>query len=128
MMSVRAKTLLLILVMVVGAMGGAPLSAAEAHDEKEFCGMKCCEKAAKATEENQTRRPNFCRLMNCGESIPAAPSGAPVQVAVFTPAEKIGYYRVVETTRPKGKIRPPVEPPLLTKQTPAYLRHSSLLI
>lgn len=128
-MSVRLKTLILVLIMGVGAFGGAPLSAAD--NGKQNCPMKCCKKKA-ASEKKKTKPQNsFCRLTSCLEIVPSAPgiSTASTAVSAFlNKAESFEFHFAVS-----AKPRAPGELTFdntssHTKSVPIYVRHSSLLI
>ena len=127
---VKAKTMFLVLVMAVGAIGGAPLNVAGAADGNKHCAMKCCKKKVKAKHQQQTHRPNFCRLTACMETVPSVPSSQLVQppIAVFQKETQEGFYLAVDTTRPK-------EPPLNVRNTrvippnsPVFVLHASFLL
>ncbi|MDH3527974.1 MAG: hypothetical protein OEQ28_00275 [Acidobacteriota bacterium] len=116
--------------MAIGAMGGAPLSAAETMNGNRVCPMKCCKKAAKAKETAGPHRNNFCRLTSCTETMPSAPSSSNVVQASFivsTVAEH-GFSRIANSTRPKDIRDGNYLSDLIPSGAPLFLTHNSLLI
>lgn len=114
--------------MAAGTVGGAPLDVAKAMGANEVCPMKCCKKMSK--EKQTPKRKNFCRLTSCEESVPSVPStSSVVQItADFSETEVDYFYGVVDATRPKEVLKPPLEHSILAQGTPFFLRHKSLLL
>jgi hypothetical protein len=129
-MANRLKTLVFVLIMVVGTFGGAPLTAAETMNGNKICPMKCCKKAARAKEAAQPHRTNFCRLTSCTESMPSVPSASSTaQInSVFTSVDQDSFFRILYSTRPKESANKNYLSQQIPPGNPFFLRYHSLLI
>ncbi len=130
-MSIRLKTLILVLVMGLGAFGGAPLNGADAGGTKKLCPMKCCKKKAASQAPESKASKNFCRVISCSEMVPSAPGTANASTAApafLNKAESFNFYFAV-SAKPRAPGKVSVESTTkLSKSVPAYVFHGSLLI
>ncbi len=130
-MAIRLKSLSLVLVMAIGIMGGAPLTVPGAGEAGDHCLMKCCKKKVESKQENQTHRPNFCRLTDCSESVPAAPgsSNSTSSAIVFSEEPAAEKFHFVVSARPRAPGPELTRSgPLSINQPPVFILHHSLLI
>ena len=130
-MFARRKAFILLFVMAIGLMGGAPLTTAATSNGMDSCGMKCCKKMEKSKTKDHKTSKNFCTMTACNESVPSVPGSASANSIVpafvetiVTPVVQTSAYSEFQQPPPKSRAGKPdlVNPP------PLFVLHHSFLI